>query len=268
MDVLTRNFFRLLRAGAFAHQVEVEPLSAWKWKRLYQLAAMHGVSELIAAGMERCGDQFFVSLAPQRPANLDEEPTEREEATDESELLTPTKLTNPLLNHKLQAILDDERSNVETRQMLLQILRIARYFMNEGFPFLLLVELGQRLQHDTGKTDFISLKAWLDDLRLTPFARLESSLLVGLLGFKQEDVPFASPLPDLNLERMTQDVFQLRKALGGDWYFKQGDDIFVHSSGSMLGQIRRSTKYFHYYPSEALTNFFSSFVHSLSHIEE
>ena len=36
----------------------------------------------------------------------------------------------------------------------------------------------------------------------------------------------------------------------------------------MFSHVRRSARYFHYYPSESLTNFFASFVHSLSHIEE
>jgi hypothetical protein len=36
----------------------------------------------------------------------------------------------------------------------------------------------------------------------------------------------------------------------------------------MLWSVRRSAKYFRYYPTETVTNFFTSFAHSLSHIEE
>jgi hypothetical protein len=56
-----------------------------------------------------------------------------------------------------------------------------------------------------------------------------------------------------------------------DWYFSQdADSIFIHNSNSsaMFSHVRRSGRYFRYYPSEGLTNFFASFVHSLSHIEE
>ena len=46
--------------------------------------------------------------------------------------------------------------------------------------------------------------------------------------------------------------------------------IFVHNSNTsaMFSHVRRSARYFRYYPSESVTNFFASFVHSLSHIEE
>jgi hypothetical protein len=56
-----------------------------------------------------------------------------------------------------------------------------------------------------------------------------------------------------------------------DWYFQQGEDnFFVHNTNStaMFWYVKRSARYFKYYPSETLTNFLSSFAHSLSHIEE
>ena len=36
----------------------------------------------------------------------------------------------------------------------------------------------------------------------------------------------------------------------------------------MLWHVRRSAKFFKYCPAETVTNFFTSFAHSLSHIEE
>jgi hypothetical protein len=55
-----------------------------------------------------------------------------------------------------------------------------------------------------------------------------------------------------------------------DWYFQQGKDIFVHSTNSsaMMWHMQHSAKYAKFYPAESITNFFTSFVHSLSHIEE
>jgi hypothetical protein len=54
-----------------------------------------------------------------------------------------------------------------------------------------------------------------------------------------------------------------------DWYFTQGKNVFVGTnSGAMMWHVRHSAKYMGYYPSEAFTNFFANFAHSLSHIEE
>lgn len=62
MDVTSRNFFRLLRAGVFGSEEQVEPLSAWKWNRLYRLSVMHGVTALIYDGILTCRNQFFFQM--------------------------------------------------------------------------------------------------------------------------------------------------------------------------------------------------------------
>ena len=67
-----------------------------------------------------------------------------------------------------------------------------------------------------------------------------------------------------------REMFRQKNSHAEEWYFSQGKNIFVHTSNSsaMLWHVRRSAKYFRYYPSETMTNFFTSFAHSLSHIEE
>lgn len=62
MDVTSRNFFRLLRAGVFGSEETLEPLSAWKWNRLYQLSVMHGVTALVYDGILHCRNQFFFQM--------------------------------------------------------------------------------------------------------------------------------------------------------------------------------------------------------------
>ena len=60
--VIERNFFRLLRAGLFSSRETIEPLSPWKWRRLYQLSLVHGVSETIWHGIQVSQDDYFVGL--------------------------------------------------------------------------------------------------------------------------------------------------------------------------------------------------------------
>ena len=35
MDIVKRNFFRLLRSGAYDSDEQIEPMSAFKWQKLY-----------------------------------------------------------------------------------------------------------------------------------------------------------------------------------------------------------------------------------------
>lgn len=65
MNIIERNFFRLLSSGAFAAPVEVEPMSAWKWRQVFKMSVNNHVEALTFKGMENCSDQFFMRLPEQ-----------------------------------------------------------------------------------------------------------------------------------------------------------------------------------------------------------
>jgi len=276
MNIIQRNFFRLIRNGAFEQKEQVEPMSAYKWGQLYQLAAMHDVAEFVYKGLQLCKEQFFLHLTDRQWQTWDKaiseirkQSRETEEETDE--FLRADHLTNPLLNRKLQTILDDEQSDIRTRQLLLTIIRVARHILNKGIPIRQLVDLGIFLRTEGDRADFTTLEKWLKTLRLQQVAKLESSLLIELLGFEKEEMAFAGGKTDKNVEQVVQELIEFTNTHVKDFYFSQDEDnIFVHTSNgsAMLGHIRRSARYFRYFPSETVTNFFASFAHSLSHIEE
>ena len=61
-SIINRNFFRLLRNGAFSTQEKLEPMSAFKWQRLSQIAEMQNVEPFIEQGL------YNLSSVPARPA--------------------------------------------------------------------------------------------------------------------------------------------------------------------------------------------------------
>ena len=64
MDIIQRNFMRLLRSGAFGKHEELEPMSEWKWNKIYQLSCQYGIGAWIADGI-RCYDgEFFLNIPP------------------------------------------------------------------------------------------------------------------------------------------------------------------------------------------------------------
>lgn len=274
MDIIQRNFFRLLRSGAFNTTEEIEPMSAYKWQKLYQLSVMHDVVAYAYDGLERCNDQFFLRL-PEKLRNEWQQAADkagyRRFDEEEDEFLRPDHLTNPLLNHRLQDILDDESSDTTTRQMLLIIIRIVRHILNEGMPVRQLIELGTFIRQEASRIDNISLVKWIASLRLSQMSQLEGEFLVLLFAFDPEEIIFVEDRQNKRIEKIAQELIEFTNTRSQDWYFSQdSDSIFVHNSNTsaMLSHVRRSARYFRYYPSESLTNFFASFVHSLSHIEE
>lgn len=276
INIIQRNFFRLLRSGAFESKEQIEPMSVYKWQKLFQLSLMHDVAGFAYDGLIRCKDQFFVHLTDSQWEQWentinDMRKSPHNDDGEDDEFLRADHLTNPILNRKLQSILDDENSDIKSRQMLLMIIRVSRHILNEGLPVRQLIELGTFLRTDCNGCDATMLEQWIKSLKLQPVARLEASLLIMLLGFSREEISFVGDKDDKNLGHIAQDLIEFTNTRAKDFYFSQDEgNIFVHTSNgsAMLWHIRRSARYFRYYPSETLTNFFASFAHSLSHIEE
>ena len=140
--------FLLLRSGAFQTKEDLEPMSAFKWGRLYQLAVMHNIVPFVYDGIIRNKSQFFLHLTEKQKKDWEKaiadyrEKEKKQNDEEEDEFLRPDRLTNPLLNKRLQDILDDEHSDVTNRQMLMILIRVVRHLFNEGMPIRQLTELG------------------------------------------------------------------------------------------------------------------------------
>ena len=138
-------------------------------------------------------------------------------------------------------------------------------------PIRQLLELGIFLRQEGDKVDYETLGKWINSLNLSQMCQLEGQCLIMLYGFQAEDLPFLKDKKDKRVKDIAQELLEFTNTRSQDWYFSQdADSIFVHNSNTsaMFSHVRRSARYFRYFPSESLTNFFASFVHSLSHIEE
>ena len=118
MDIIQRNLFKVLRNGAFNTYDKLEPMSAHKWERLYQLAVMHNVIPYAYKGIENSRDQFFMHLTERQEKEWQKAYSETARPTaiedEEDEFLRADHLTNPMLNRQLQNILDDHAPHVAT----------------------------------------------------------------------------------------------------------------------------------------------------------
>ena len=105
---------------------------------------------------------------------------------------------------------------------------------------------------------------------MNKITQLEAALLIHLFGFKEEEIHFATVKVNKETIQIANDILNTSSEQAADWYFTQGKNVFVSTSnsGAMMWHVRHSAKYMGYYPSEAITNFFANFAHSLSHIEE
>ncbi len=268
MDIIQRNFLRLLKNGAFGNREQTEPMSTWKWNRLYQLSQMHDVTPWVFDGINdavRAGD-FFLRLRPEQMQLWQQAAAE---ADKEIPCEEQQHLTNPLLNHQLQQIAE-KHADSPTLELLYNIIRLARYILTQGINMRHLVELGVYLRTTKDQIDYQQLATWIKKLKMGKIVKLEAALLVHFFDFRPEEIPFTTASVDKSTIRIAEDIMDTSSEQAAEWYFTQGKNVFVSTtnSGAMMWHVRHSAKYMSYYPSEAVTNFFSNFAHSLSHIEE
>ncbi len=370
MDVIQRNFFRLLISGTFGHPNEaIEPMSPWKWNKLFNISFIHGVTALTHDGMKNYANDFFMQVPVRQKAKWEKLTEETENAnlkankaieelfgmmnkeqlrpillrgigmaalypaplhracgdvdiyfpymtqankankwardhdaspmpTDKGSLAytwngldiehytQAQRLTNIMLNRRLQDIINKEirccdsayirlgETKIEimppTINLLLTIVRIARYILNEGICLKQIVDLGMLMRKVGNEVDFAKLQKWIGRLQLTGMAQLEGSLLVQMLGFSPDEIPFMDSKTTTNISKVLADAFSMTEGHNDDWYFTQGQNIFVRTNNSraMTWQMKHLIRFFGYYPGEAMTSFLSSFAHSMTHIEE
>lgn len=369
LDVIQRNFLRLLRCATFGNIETIEPMTPWKWQRLYNMSLLHGVTGLVYDGIQRCSGDFFLQI-PQSQMDMWHRTTteienankavdiqasaifsemnhnklrailikgqglatlypnplhrksgdidiffpyqshyekanlwarEKGEEIDDSEnsKLGYTisnirvenherlaSLTNVIANNRLQSIIEAEikccdssyaiingyRIEVPppTLNLLIILVRITRYILNDGISLKQLVDLGMFMRKEGDKVDFVKLQGWIEKLKMKTIVQLIAAVEIELFGFEAEELPFLSEKINVDISTIVKDIFRMKGNHSEDWYFTQGKNIFVRTSNStaMMWHIRRTGRYFRYYPSETATNAVYSFVHSLSHIEE
>jgi hypothetical protein len=154
-----------------------------------------------------------------------------------------------------------------TLTLLHMLLANTCHLLNDGVQLNLLVDLGVFLRKMGDKVDYVKLQSWIARLRMKNVVQLTGTLLIELFAFSREELPFMSGGKS-NTQLVMEELFNQRPSY--EWHFQQGNDIFVHTANSsaMFWQVRHTARYFRYYPTESTTNLFTSFAHSLSHIEE
>ena len=262
MDITTRNFFRLLRAGAFGKQEQVEPMSVCKWRKTMQLALVHHVETETYQGVEVLGDQFFIQVIPSE--------LREEWAAKAYDVHTNTPPLSDELNKHVQKKMEKLRSmadpSTDEYQVMESVLLLTNALLTDGEWIRRLLMLGELLREHGGNVNSEKIKKWIHQFRITSMARLQCALLIELMGLQLEEIPFGVEPSDINVQPFASAIPHGQEQMS----FSQGKDIFVHTSNAsaVLWNARRSARFFRFDPLGSVSNLLSSFTSSLTHIEE
>ena len=282
MNIIKRNFLRLLRLGAFGENEVIEPMSKFKWEVIFHIANIHNVVGLIFDGIAK--NKENEALIPQdiilKYKNiLDEEGYGIKAQATGSRLSVQlpdaglSHMCNGFLNARLKRIRENEPqsadASVETLNMLDIIVQATECTMTYGLSFATILRIGIYLRVDGDKIDFVKLENWLRKLNLTRMAQLEGSILIDIFGFEMDEIPFVNKM-EPSAHKIA--IEALEKPIRIDieeWKISQKSTIFLaNNSKAMMKTVKNCMKYFFFAPVEASSNFLHRFASSLSNLEE
>lgn len=282
MNIIKRNFLRLLRLGAFGENEVIEPMSKFKWEVIFHIANIHNVVGLIFDGIAK--NKENEALIPQDiilkyKKILDEEGYGIKAQATGSILSVQlpdaglSHMCNGFLNARLKRIRENEPqsadASVETLNMLDIIVQATECTMTYGLSFATILRIGIYLRVDGDKIDFVKLENWLRKLNLTRMAQLEGSILIDIFGFEMDEIPFVNKM-EPSAHKIA--IEALEKPIRIDieeWKIRQKSTIFLaNNSKAMMKTVKNCMKYFFFAPVEASSNFLHRFASSLSNLEE
>lgn len=282
MNIIKRNFLRLLRLGAFGENEVIEPMSKFKWEVIFHIANIHNVVGLIFDGIAK--NKENEALIPQDiilkyKKILDEEGygIKAQATGSRPSVQLPdaglSHMCNGFLNARLKRIRENEPqsadASVETLNMLDIIVQATECTMTYGLSFATILRIGIYLRVDGDKIDFVKLENWLRKLNLTRMAQLEGSILIDIFGFEMDEIPFVNKM-EPSAHKIA--IEALEKPIRIDieeWKIRQKSTIFLaNNSKAMMKTVKNCMKYYFFAPVEASSNFLHRFASSLSNLEE
>ena len=278
MDIIQRNFFKLIRSGAFNDKSTIEAMSSFKWRRLYEIVMFQNVLDYFVRGVNNNANDKNLNL----PAKLideiqakldlqDEKQSSRQE--DDKIIGDDAELSNKWLNKRYHKISYNEMHSIDTSTETLRMLQLIVFntnaMLNRGINLDAIIRLGQFLRNKGDKVDFLKLEKWLSALHLQRMAQLQGSILIAVFGFEKDEIDFVKKEEPVAYKLTIKIISNLVKDTAGEWHFRQNSAGFVQNNGKMLRRnLRRSYKYISYAPIETTSNFINGFIKGLSEIEE
>lgn len=171
MDIIQRNYYRMLRNGAFGEDEPLEPMSDHKWRTIYRMAEADHVTQYLKT--EGTGSM----VKPQM--NMQTSSTGKYDIPD---------------SRRLRKLTERERHSMDTSVESLEFLNIIMHNMdrtlNRHTSLRLIIEMGVFLRMKGDRVDFIKIERWLKKLGVRHLAELHGSVLIALFNFNLNELPF------------------------------------------------------------------------------
>ncbi len=234
-DIAIRNFYRMMRCGALNENVEIEPMSAYKWRRTADTAVAEGVADIAWRAAKNLQFERNFNMPAELRTQLQNEAS-RKRGRD----IRP-EMNNPSLERKMKRIIASnhrsENCSRETLEAFALIIANCQHVLLKGASVRLVIRLGNYLRVHGGKIDFEKVSAWLRELQMAKVAQLAGSVLIMNFAFKAEEVPFVKKPDGKAAKMMTMSLAKRH----GSWQDK-GFAYFEYAPLENVSIILKSLK--------------------------
>lgn len=269
MEVINRNFFRLIADGTFYCHENIEPMSAYKWEHLILIGEAEGLLPFLKKGISKHKSDNGLNI----PDNVYKKLNTIEEWPNDKTNITVTygkeKYKMPTLSYfvnniKLKKIVYNEYHSIDTSvvslNMLELIIKNTNHIMTSGVSLYEIMRLGMFLRQHGHNVDYVKVETWLDRLGLKSMANLQANVLTSFFNFEDDEIPFMLSKDNCAIAMVQQHMKEIKVAIipGNESTIKQINKR----------KMRNAIKRFKQAPAEALCRTFSNLAKNLSEIEE
>ena len=269
MNIVERNLFRLLRAGAFTDTESIEPMSPYKWRSLVGSAIHQGLTVELLKGIETKNSDKWMNIPEQLcfdlRRNIDEAHKQKRTLTEND-----IRFSSKMKNHKLKSLINNELHNIDTSVESIDLLEIIisnlTDMLNSDIYLDGIINLGQYLRNKGDKVDFVKIDRWLDQLGIRKMAELQGSILIRLFGFEKDEIPY------LRAVRNEAETIAINAIAKKNSYIANNIDSDKDNQQERDNRIKknvnRNFKYYKYAPLETTCNVVYNIGRSIKDIEE
>ena len=249
----------------------LEPMSLFKWEKLFRLMIYKNTEAVAAAAVNSYAQQQPEAMTKQA-VNLFSKMSGAQ--SGQSVVSLPeAQMSNFMLNRRLNNIREKELHAIDTSVETLNALNIILYnvylLLNSGLSLNAILCLGKYMRTFGDKVDFVKLDSWLASLHMARMAQLEGSVLTMFFGFDKEELPFMRRESPDAAKVVARALSKRAASDAEDMRFWEAKTGFVAGDTTVLRRkIRAAVRYMSFAPVEASSNFLKNLSNSLAKIEE
>ena len=274
MEILYRNFTKLLSIGVFGENCPVEDMSEFKWNKLLRIAGICDVEDFVCDGIVKSDNKkipsnIYITAQNNISVIQDAQTTANYNFTSGKPI---KKFSNFYLNRKLNKIIFDEIHSIDTSInsliLLNKLIDNINSLLNNGIEIKKLADLGGYLRKYGDRIDFVKIETWIRLLKIKKICTLIGCMLVSLFSFEIEELPFMRATNN-KIQRKTDGMLNIfLTSIPQPAALHENDENHGQGINPITKPNTNPLKFFNYFPVETASRFISNIAKSLSNIDE